>query len=167
MVALISLASGFCFAVFYLAFFLATFFTSYFHILYFISFTFLFLYPTISHLSTPLGLSAQIKNIQKQNKIIYDDTQIKAIKTVLNSNFTVITGGAGVGKNTVTKAIIDIFKNFEKRVILTAPTGRATKRMTEITQIESKTIHRLLEARKNSGFNKKRGQQNYQRCFNS
>ena len=99
-------------------------------------------------------IDEQIKNIQKQNKIVYDDTQIKAIKTMLNSNFTVITGGAGVGKSTVTKAIIDIFKNFEKRVILTAPTGRAAKRMTEITQIESKTIHRLLEARKNSGFNK-------------
>ncbi len=99
-------------------------------------------------------LDNQIQNIQKQNKIIYDETQIKAIKTVINSNFTVITGGAGVGKSTVTKAIIDIFENLEKRVILTAPTGRAAKRMTEITHIESKTIHRLLESRKNSGFNK-------------
>ncbi len=99
-------------------------------------------------------INQEIIKIQKQNNIIYDADQVMAIKTVMNSNFTVITGGAGVGKSTIAKAIVDIFCNLDKCVILTAPTGRAAKRMTEVTYLEAKTIHRLLEARKNSGFNK-------------
>lgn len=95
-----------------------------------------------------------IKILQNINKIKYDDLQISAIKTVLNSRFSVITGGAGVGKTTIVKAIISILKNHGKKILLTAPTGRAAKIMAEICGLEAKTIHRLLEAKPKEGFSK-------------
>ncbi|MDO5311131.1 MAG: AAA family ATPase, partial [Clostridia bacterium] len=58
---------------------------------------------------------------------------------------TVITGGPGTGKTTIIKTIIELAENSGKRVMLTAPTGRAAKRMTEVCGEEAKTIHRLLE----------------------
>lgn len=99
-------------------------------------------------------IESEISKAEKNNKIKYDDSQRDAIKTAITSNFSVITGGAGVGKTTITKAIIDIFRNRTKKVILTAPTGRAAKRMSEMSRMESKTIHRLLEAQKPGGFAK-------------
>lgn len=99
-------------------------------------------------------IEKEISQAQIQNKINYDESQKEAIKTALCSNFAVITGGAGVGKTTITKAIIDIFKNRGKKVILAAPTGRAAKRMSESARMEAKTIHRLLEAQKGGGFAK-------------
>ncbi len=95
-----------------------------------------------------------IKNIENQSGIIYNDTQLSAIKTAVSSKFTVIVGGPGVGKTTITRAIIHVFKFMGKEVILTAPTGRAAKRMTELCNTESKTIHRLLEADQSGRFNK-------------
>ena len=99
---------------------------------------------TENEISPYFDLESTIKSVQAKNKIIYDDTQISAIKTAILSKFSVITGGPGVGKTTITKAIIDIFKLMNKKIILAAPTGRAAKRMTEACKIESKTIHRLL-----------------------
>ncbi len=96
----------------------------------------------------------EIKVSEKQNNISYDDSQKNAIKTAVSSNFSVVTGGAGVGKTTITKAIIDVFRNLGKEVILAAPTGRAAKRMAEVTNLEAKTIHRLLESKKGKGFGK-------------
>lgn len=96
----------------------------------------------------------EINEIEKYIGINYDDCQKEAINTVLSSNFSVITGGAGVGKTTVTKAIINIFRNRGKSIILTAPTGRAAKRLSEISGTEAKTIHRLLEAQEGGKFGK-------------
>lgn len=87
-----------------------------------------------------------MKEIQRKNNIKYDETQISAIKTAIYSKFSIITGGPGVGKTTITKAIIDIFRSMNKKIILTAPTGKAAKRITETCSVEAKTIHRLLEA---------------------
>jgi exodeoxyribonuclease V alpha subunit len=68
----------------------------------------------------------------------------------------VMTGGPGVGKTTIVKAILRILAAKEVRLLLCAPTGRAAKRMTEATGFEAKTIHRLLEVDpKGGGF--KRG----------
>ncbi len=99
-------------------------------------------------------LKSEIQGLEKKNDIKYDSFQINAIKLAVKSKFSVITGGAGVGKTTITKAIIEIFKNQGKKIILTAPTGRAAKRMTETCGMESKTIHRLLDYKPKSGFNK-------------
>ena len=58
---------------------------------------------------------------------------------------SVITGGPGTGKTTTINTIIKIFKRQKKEVVLAAPTGRAAKRMSETSNEEAKTIHRLLE----------------------
>jgi exodeoxyribonuclease V alpha subunit len=66
----------------------------------------------------------------------------------------VLTGGPGTGKTTTTLAIIKIFQKLDARVLLAAPTGRAAKRMSEATGMESKTIHRLLEYKPPEGYKK-------------
>ncbi len=95
-----------------------------------------------------------ILEAEENNKINYDESQKQAIKTAITSNFSIITGGAGVGKTTITKAIIDIFRSSRKKIALAAPTGRAAKRMSEMARMEAKTIHRLLEAQQGGGFAK-------------
>ena len=71
--------------------------------------------------------------------------QKEAVKLSTTSKVLIITGGPGTGKTTITRAIIRIFRALQLRVLLTAPTGRAAKRMQEATGYEAKTIHRLLE----------------------
>ncbi len=105
------------------------------------------------------SIDSKIKKLQKNSDIKYDEAQISAIKLALESKFSVITGGPGTGKTTITKAIIDIFKSENKKVLLTAPTGRAAKRMTEMCEITSKTIHRLLESSPKEGFGKNENNQ--------
>jgi len=91
----------------------------------------------------------KIKNIDREigkiSEFEFSDMQIQAVKMVNENNVSVITGGPGTGKTTIIKAIIDIYKDKGKKVALCAPTGRAAKRMTEATNEEAKTIHRLLE----------------------
>ena len=94
----------------------------------------------------------KIANFNKELKIIEDkidielsDKQIEAIKAVNDNNVCIITGGPGTGKTTVIKTIIELYKNKKKKVVLCAPTGRAAKRMTEMTGEDAKTLHRLLE----------------------
>jgi exodeoxyribonuclease V alpha subunit len=72
-------------------------------------------------------------------------SQRRALITSLQSKFSIITGGPGVGKTTIIKALVDIFTAKKLSVILAAPTGRAAKRMTESVGMEAKTIHRLLK----------------------
>ena len=64
--------------------------------------------------------------------------------SINDSNVTIITGGPGTGKTTIIKTIIDLFEERKKKVVLTAPTGRAAKKMTEATGKEASTLHRLL-----------------------
>ena len=83
-------------------------------------------------------------------------TQVAAIRLALTSKVLVMTGGPGVGKTTIVKAILRILSAKGVSLLLCAPTGRAAKRMTEATGYEAKTIHRLLEVDpKGGGF--KRG----------
>jgi len=80
-------------------------------------------------------------------------SQIEAIRLALMSKVLVITGGPGVGKTTIVRAILRILAAKGVRLLLCAPTGRAAKRMTEATGFEAKTIHRLLEVDpKGGGF---------------
>lgn len=73
------------------------------------------------------------------------EKQQEAVQLSTSSKVLIITGGPGTGKTTITRAIIRIFRALQLRVLLTAPTGRAAKRMQEATGYEAKTIHRLLE----------------------
>lgn len=91
------------------------------------------------------------KSISKyldNSSIAYDDIQIKAIDSGINNNITIITGGPGTGKTTIIKAIVTILKEANKlkdtEIALLAPTGRASKKMMEITGISASTIHKYL-----------------------
>ena len=93
-----------------------------------------------------------IDAIQKQSGIEYDDVQIAAIKQAIDSKVMVLTGGPGTGKTTTTQGIIAAYKAAGLRILLAAPTGRASKRMSEATGMEAKTIHRLLEYNPQDGY---------------
>ncbi len=90
-------------------------------------------------------INSLIEKIEKKNNIMLAQEQIEAVQCVFQNSATVITGGPGTGKTTIIRTIIDIMELSGKRVLLTAPTGRAAKRMTEVCSMEAKTIHRLLE----------------------
>lgn len=92
-----------------------------------------------------VDIEKEIKQIEKEENITFANKQILAIKESLDNGLVVITGGPGTGKTTTINAIIKICEDLELSVLLTAPTGRAAKRMTETTGREAKTIHRLLE----------------------
>src|SRR6476660_4378503 len=85
--------------------------------------------------------------------LVLAESQVAAIRLALTSKTLVMTGGPGVGKTTIVKAILRILSAKGMRLLLCAPTGRAAKRMTEATGFEAKTIHRLLEVDpKGGGF---------------
>lgn len=86
-----------------------------------------------------------ILRIELEESKHYASLQRKAIASAVNSGVMILTGGPGTGKTTVIRAVIRIFESLDLEVALAAPTGRAAKRMSEATQCEAKTIHRLLE----------------------
>lgn len=92
-----------------------------------------------------IGTEDKINEIEKTQCIEYADSQKKAIKEALEKGILVLTGGPGTGKTTTLNAIINILEENGERIFLAAPTGRAAKRMSEVTKKEAKTIHRLLE----------------------
>jgi exodeoxyribonuclease V alpha subunit len=89
--------------------------------------------------------------------------QKAAVAMALEEKVVIITGGPGTGKSTITKAILRITEKLSKKIILAAPTGRAAKRMTEITGQKASTIHSLLEFDFKVG-NFKRNRQNPLDC---
>ena len=74
-----------------------------------------------------------------------ESRQAQALETSLESKFSIITGGPGVGKTTIIRALVDIYSERKLKVVLAAPTGRAAKRMTESVGAAAQTIHRLLK----------------------
>lgn len=87
----------------------------------------------------------EIQIIEQKEHIEYEELQKTAIKTAVTKGVTILTGGPGTGKTTTLNAIIKILKTKDLSIALAAPTGRAAKRMSELTGCEAKTIHRLLE----------------------
>jgi exodeoxyribonuclease V alpha subunit len=101
--------------------------------------------------------------VEKKIGLALAETQVAAIRLALMSKVLVMTGGPGVGKTTIVRAILRILASKGTDLLLCAPTGRAAKRMTEATGFESKTIHRLLEVDpKCGGF--KRGEDHTLEC---
>ena len=105
-------------------------------------------------LRTPAQMLVQpdLQALEKQNQIQYDQVQKDAIISALTHKVMVLTGGPGTGKSTTTLGIIHALKASGLRISLAAPTGRAAKRMTEVTGMEAKTIHRLLEFSPKDGY---------------
>lgn len=91
------------------------------------------------------GIEDEIEKVEKYSGIELSDKQKDAIKAVNAHNVTIITGGPGTGKTTIIKTIIEIYQRKNNKIVLAAPTGRAAKRMTEMTGNEASTLHRLLE----------------------
>lgn len=91
-------------------------------------------------------INNEVIKLEKTNGIKYGDDQIEAIKQFVNSSCMILTGGPGTGKTTVVKAMIDIYTilNTNSHIALVAPTGRAAKRLNDLTGLKSTTIHRLL-----------------------
>lgn len=87
----------------------------------------------------------EIDFVENKLGIKFEKLQREAIGKVFNDPVFILTGGPGTGKTTTLNAIIELFEQRDADIVLAAPTGRAAKRMTELTGRESKTIHRLLE----------------------
>ena len=92
-----------------------------------------------------VGIDREIEEIERAENIQYAEMQKEAIRAALDKGLLILTGGPGTGKTTTLNAIIRILMEKGEAVALAAPTGRAAKRMSELTGVEAKTIHRLLQ----------------------
>ena len=90
-------------------------------------------------------LEEEINAAEKKESVVYEKKQRLAIRTAAEKGLLILTGGPGTGKTTALKGILNLYEEQGLDVVLTAPTGRAAKRMSEVTGREAKTIHRLLE----------------------
>lgn len=110
---------------------------------------------TAERLKSMVGLktksSANIERLITKLESLYDISyaplQKQSIELALNNRILVITGGPGTGKTTILKGILSLYDELELETLLAAPTGRAAKRMSELTGREASTIHRLLGAK--------------------
>ncbi len=89
--------------------------------------------------------SDEIREVEFSENIQYEDLQRAAISACLTGSVFILTGGPGTGKTTTLNGVIKILKAQKKRILLCAPTGRAAKRMSDLTGEPARTIHRLLE----------------------
>ena len=94
----------------------------------------------------PEDLEERIEQVSQESGIVYSAEQTQAIREAATSGLLLITGGPGTGKTTLLTGILSLLGNMQLKCLVAAPTGRAAKRMAEVTGEEASTIHRLLEA---------------------
>ena len=94
----------------------------------------------------PEDLEERIEQVSQKSGIVYSAEQTQAIREAATSGLLLITGGPGTGKTTLLTGILSLLGNMQLKCLVAAPTGRAAKRMAEVTGEEASTIHRLLEA---------------------
>lgn len=99
-----------------------------------------------SRFPEPAGLNQKIRRIAKESQMEYSQQQTQAIRESATCGLLLITGGPGTGKTTILNGILSLLGQMQLRCLLAAPTGRAAKRLTEVTGEDASTIHRLLEA---------------------
>lgn len=99
-----------------------------------------------NHFPAPPNLDDMIGNIAGGSGIVYSREQEQAIREAAVSGLLIITGGPGTGKTTILNGILELFGQMQMKCLLAAPTGRAAKRLSEVTGEDASTIHRLLEA---------------------
>jgi exodeoxyribonuclease V alpha subunit len=92
-----------------------------------------------------INVGKALKWVQEQIRLEFAVKQIEAIQSAASEKVMVITGGPGTGKTTIINAVIRIYRELGARILLAAPTGRASKRMSEATGYPARTIHRMLE----------------------
>lgn len=92
-----------------------------------------------------IEIAEAINTSEQQLNIQLAEKQRQAVATSLTEKVHIITGGPGTGKSTITKVILEVIKQLTDKILLAAPTGRAAKRMSEITDMKAKTIHALLK----------------------
>ena len=97
-------------------------------------------------LPAPKNLDALVSQIEAEQGISYARLQREAIRKAATQQLLIVTGGPGTGKTTVMSGILSLFDSMKVKTQLAAPTGRAAKRLSEVTEREASTIHRLLEA---------------------
>lgn len=94
----------------------------------------------------PRGLDKKIRDAQQESGVDYSEEQRQAVREAAASGLLLVTGGPGTGKTTILRGILSLLGQMQLRCLLAAPTGRAAKRLTEVTGEDASTIHRLLEA---------------------
>ena len=94
----------------------------------------------------PRNLDKMIRTLAKNSGITYSQEQEAAIRAAATTGVLLVTGGPGTGKTTILNGILELLGQMQLKCLLAAPTGRAAKRLTEVTGEEASTIHRLLEA---------------------
>ena len=94
----------------------------------------------------PTALERKLKKAAEMGNVEFSQTQADAIREAATSGLLIITGGPGTGKTTITQGILSLYEQLGLKTLLCAPTGRAAKRLTEVTGKDASTIHRLLGA---------------------
>jgi exodeoxyribonuclease V alpha subunit len=100
-------------------------------------------------------IASWLERYCRKQSIVLSEEQQAAVASIACLPFSVLTGGPGVGKTTTTRVLVKLLQAMNRHVVLAAPTGRASQRMSEVIGQEAKTIHRLLEwAPDKNGFKK-------------
>ena len=94
----------------------------------------------------PHDLNTMLRRASEESGLTYSPRQEQAIREAAGNGVLLITGGPGTGKTTILNGILSLFGQMQLHCVLAAPTGRAAKRLTEVTGQDASTIHRLLEA---------------------
>ena len=108
----------------------------------------------------PIDWESSLATAEQANGFPLAVQQRQAVQAALTYRITILTGGPGTGKTTTVRTILDLCQREQRRVLLAAPTGRATKRLAETTGSEAKTIHRLLEFKPGEGMAFQRNEEN-------
>ncbi len=99
-----------------------------------------------SRFPAPVFLSKKLRQAAQSSNLEYSPRQALALQEAATSGLLIITGGPGTGKTTILNGILSLYDQMGLKCLLCAPTGRAAKRLTEVTGMEASTIHRLLGA---------------------